>query len=113
MLADTATVSKICKAHFNCIFLMAFETTVVTFKLNGTFAEWAAIFDSDEANNRHSEYGINPLYRGVSKLDPQKVIVIHQHQEGDLDKFLEANGDWIATHDVDMTSLDQSVWTSD
>ncbi len=92
---------------------MALETTVVTFRLNGTFADWAAIFDSDEANKRHAEYGITPLYRGVNKTDPQKVIVIHQHQGGDLEKFLAANGDWIATHDVDMTSLEQSVWIPD
>ena len=91
---------------------MALDTTVITFKLNGTFAEWAAIFDSDEANKRHAEHGIKPLYRGVNTADPQKVIVIHQHQEGDLDKFLAANGDWIATHDVDMTSFYQSVWTA-
>ena len=89
------------------------ETTVVTFKLNGTFPEWANIFDSDEAKNRHEKYGIKPLYRGFSKSDPQKVIVIHQHQEGDLDKFLAANVDWISTHDVDMTSFDQSTWTAD
>ena len=91
---------------------MALETTVVTFKLNGTFAEWSAIFDSDEASKRHAEYGIKPLYRGVNKADSKKVIVIHQHQEGDLDKFLAANGDWISTHNVDMTSFDQSIWTS-
>ncbi|WP_320674079.1 DUF3764 family protein [Prochlorococcus sp. MIT 1341] len=92
---------------------MALETTVVTFKLNGTFAQWAEIFDSDEANKRHADYGIKPLYRGVNKADPQQVIVIHQNQEGDLDKFLEANHDWISTHDVDMTSFDKSVWTAD
>ncbi len=92
---------------------MALETTVVTFRLNGTFAEWSAIFDSDEANKRHAEYGIKPLYRGFDKSDPQKVIVIHQHKEGDLEKFLTANGDWIATHNVDMTSFDQSVWSAD
>ncbi len=89
------------------------ETTVVTFKLNGTFAAWSAIFDSDEADKRHAEYGIKPLYRGVSKVDPKKVIVIHQHKEGDLEKFLAANGDWISTHDVDMNSFNQSVWTVD
>ena len=92
---------------------MALETTVITFKLNGSFAEWVAIFDSDEATKRHAEYGIKPLYRGVHKADCQKVIVIHQHQEGALEKFLAANGDWIATHDVDMNSFDQSVWTAD
>ena len=92
---------------------MSLETTVVTFKLNGTFAEWSTIFDSDEAKRRHAEYGIKPLYRGVNKRDSQKVIVIHQHSAGDLEKFLAANGDWISTHDVDMTSLEQSVWTID
>ena len=92
---------------------MGLETTVVTFRINGTFAEWKAIFDSEEANKRHAEYGIKPLYRGVDKTDCQKVIVIHQHQEGDLDKFLSANGDWISTHNVDMTSFDQSAWIAD
>ena len=24
-----------------------------------------------------------------------------------------ANGDWISTHDVDMSSFDISIWTSD
>ncbi len=86
--------------------------TIVPFTLNGTFAEWSAIFDSDEANKRHSEYGIKPLYRCFSKADSQKVIVIHQHQEGALEKSLEANGDWISTHNVDMTSFAQSVWIS-
>ena len=92
---------------------MALETTVITFKLNGSFDEWSAIFDSDEANTRHAKYGIKPLFRGISKTDPKKVIVIHQHQEGDLEKFLAANCDWISTHDVDMASFDQSVWTAD
>tara|TARA_B100000700_G_scaffold252955_1_gene284636 strand:+ start:80 stop:352 length:273 start_codon:yes stop_codon:yes gene_type:complete len=87
------------------------ETTVVMFKINGTFSEWSAIFDSDEAKKRHSDYEITPLYRGVSNEDPQRVIVIHQHPSGAVQKFLEANGDWIATHNVDLSSFEQSVWT--
>ncbi len=92
---------------------MRLETTVVTFRIKGTFTEWTDIFDSDEANKRHAEYEIKPLYRGVDKTDSQKVIVIHQHKEGDLDKFLEANGDWISTHNVDMSSFNQSVWIAE
>ena len=42
-------------------------TTVLTFKINSTFEEWAAIFDSEEADKRHSEFDIKPLFRGVSK----------------------------------------------
>ena len=31
-------------------------TSVFTFKIESTFDEWAAIFDSAEANKRHSEF---------------------------------------------------------
>ena len=70
-------------------------TSVFTFKIESTFDEWAAIFDSEEADKRHSEFDIKPLFRGVSKDDPQKIIVIHQAPEGNVQKFVEANGDWI------------------
>ena len=42
---------------------------------------------------RHSEYDIKPLYRGVGKEDSQKVIVIHQAPEENVQKFVKANGD--------------------
>ena len=64
-------------------------TSVFTFKIESTFDEWAAIFDSAEADKRHSEFDIKPLFRGVSKEDPQKVIVIHQAPEGNVQKFVE------------------------
>tara|TARA_Y100001968_G_C19367377_1_gene723278 strand:- start:707 stop:1012 length:306 start_codon:yes stop_codon:yes gene_type:complete len=86
-------------------------TSVFTFKIESTFAEWSAIFDSEEAERRHAEYDIKPLYRGVSKDDPQKVIVIHQHPDGNIQKFIEANGDWMASHRVDLSSMNESTWT--
>ena len=42
-------------------------TSVFTFKIESTFDEWAAIFDSEEADKRHSEFEIKPLFRGQSK----------------------------------------------
>ena len=87
-------------------------TSVFTFKIESNFAEWSAIFDSEEAERRHAEYEINPLYRGVSKNDPQKVIVIHQHPEGNIQKFIDANGDWMASHRVDLSSMEESTWTA-
>ena len=87
-------------------------TSVFTFKIKSTFDEWAAIFDSEEADKRHSEFLIKPLFRGVSKEDPQKVIVIHQAPEGNVQKFVEANGDWMATHRVDLSTMEESSWTS-
>ena len=86
-------------------------TSVFTFKIESTFEEWAAIFDSSEADKRHSEFNIKPLYRGVSKQDRQKVIVIHQAPEGNIQKFVEANGEWMATHKVILTSMEESSWT--
>jgi len=87
-------------------------TSVFTFKIESTFDEWAAIFDSAESNKRHSEFDINPLFRGVSKEDPQKVIVIHQAPEGNVQKFVEANGDWMATHRIDLSTMEESSWST-
>ena len=88
------------------------ENSVFTFKIESTFDEWAAIFDSAEADKRHSEFDIKPLFRGVSKEDPQKIIVIHQAPEGNVQKFVEANGDWMATHRVDLSTMEESSWTA-
>ena len=85
-------------------------TSVFTFKIEITFDEWVAIFDSEEANKRHAQYDIKPLFRGVSKEDPQKVIVIHKAPEGNVQKFVEANGEWIATHRVDLSTMSETSW---
>ena len=50
-------------------------------------------------------------FRGVSKEDPQKIIVIHQAPEGNVQKFVEANGDWMSTHRVDLSTMEESSWT--
>ena len=65
---------------------------------------------SEEAVKRHAEYDIKPLYRGVSQNDPNKVICIHQHPEGNIQKFLDANSYWIATHAVDLSTMEESAW---
>ena len=87
-------------------------TSVFTFKIESNFDEWAAIFDSSEADKRHSKFNIKPLFRGISKEDPQKVIVIHQAPEGNIQKFIEANGDWMSTHRVDLSTMEESSWTA-
>ena len=87
-------------------------TSVFTFNIESTFNEWVEIFDSEEAEKRHAKFDIKPLYRGVSKDDPQKVIVIHQAPGGNVQKFVEANGDWMATHRVDLSTMNESSWTA-
>ena len=85
-------------------------TTVFTFKINSNFDQWLEFFDSKEAFERLSEFDINPLYRGQSKQDPQKVIVILQAPEGNMQKFFEIHGSWIATHGVNISTIEVSDW---
>ena len=40
-------------------------TSIFTFKIESTFDEWVAIFDSAEADKRYSDFLIKPLFRGV------------------------------------------------
>tara|TARA_B100000965_G_scaffold406489_1_gene445674 strand:+ start:463 stop:774 length:312 start_codon:yes stop_codon:yes gene_type:complete len=86
-------------------------TSVFTFKVSSTFSEWATIFDSKEAIKRHREFSIQPLYRGCNRDNPQEVIVVHQHPEGNIEKFIEANGEWMASHRVDLSTMKQTAWT--
>ena len=85
-------------------------TTVLTFNIESTFEEWSAIFDSEEADRRHSEFDIKPIFRGVSKDDPKKVIVLLQAPEGNIQKFVEANSKWIESHTVDFSTMEESTW---
>ena len=85
-------------------------TTVFTFKIESTFDEWLEFFDSKESDERLSEFDIKPIFRGQSKGDPQKVIVIHQAPEGNIQKFFETHGSWIATHGVNVSTIEISDW---
>ena len=85
-------------------------TTVLTFKIESTFEEWSAIFDSEEADRRHSEFDIKPIFRGVSKDDPKKIIVLLQAPEGNIQKFVQANSKWIESHTVNFSTMEESTW---
>ena len=85
-------------------------TTVFTFKIKSTFDQWLEFFDSKESGERLSEFDIKPLFRGQSKQDPQKVIVIYQAPEGNMQKFFETHGAWIATHGVNISTIEVSDW---
>ena len=85
-------------------------TTVISFRIECTFEEWVKIFDSQEAQKRHSEFDIKPLFRGFCKDDPKKVICIHQAHEGNIQKFVEANSEWIKSHKVNFSTMEESSW---
>jgi hypothetical protein len=61
---------------------MAKETTIFTFKISVPFEEWAKTFDGPDVMGLHKANAVTPLYRGVSKDDPQAVVVVHQAEEG-------------------------------
>tara|TARA_B100000945_G_scaffold293778_1_gene270036 strand:- start:108 stop:383 length:276 start_codon:yes stop_codon:yes gene_type:complete len=85
-------------------------TTVISFKIESTYEEWVKIFDSQEAERRHSEFDIKPLFRGLSKDDPQRIICIHQAPEGNIQKFVQANIEWIKSHKVAFSTMEESSW---
>ena len=81
---------------------------VISFEIESIFKEWVKIFDSKESYLRHSEFDIKPLFRGFSKDDPKKVICKHQASEGNIQKFVQANSEWIKSHKVDFSSMEES-----
>ena len=85
-------------------------TTVISFNIETTFEEWIKIFDSKKAYLRHSEFDIKQLFRGFIKDDPKKVICIHQAPEGNIQKFVQANSEWIKNHKVDFSTMEESYW---
>ena len=72
------------------------ETTVWTFSLSVPFAEWAAIYDSEDVAKMHADVGIQSLFRGVSKEDPSKVCAVQKAPVGVAQKLFEDNKEMIA-----------------
>ena len=85
-------------------------TKLISFKIESLFEEWEKIFDSKEADLRHSKFDIKPLFRGFSIDDTKKVICINQAPEGNIQKFVQANSEWIKNHKVDFSSMEESSW---
>jgi len=85
-------------------------TTIISFKIESKFEEWVKIFDSKEADLRHSEFDIKPLFRGFSKDAPKKVIFINQAPEGNIQKFVQVNSELIKSQKVYFSSMGESSW---
>ena len=81
-------------------------TTLISFKIEITFKEWVKIFVSKEADLRHLEFNNKLLFRGFSKDDPKKVICINQTPEENIQKFVQANSEWIKSQKVDFSIME-------
>jgi len=99
------------KIKKNSLFFMSRKiTTEIHFRIESSFEEWVKIFDSKEQDLRHTEFDIKPLFRGFSKDDPKKVICRHQASEGNIQKFVKANSEWIKSNKVDLSIMEEAFW---
>ena len=83
-------------------------TALIYFKIKSIFEELEKIFDSEEADLRYSEFDIESFFRGFSKEHPKEVICIDQAPEGNIQKFIQANSEWIKSHKVDFSTMEES-----
>ena len=83
------------------------ETTIWTFNLSVPFADWAAIYDSENVKKMHEAVGIKSLYRGVSTDDPSKVCAVQQAPIGVAQKIFEENKEMISSsgHIIESTVI--------
>ena len=81
-------------------------TTLISFNIETKFEEWVRIFDSKEADLRRSELDIKPFFRGIIKDDLKRVICIHKVLEGSIQKFVQANSEWIKGHKADFSTME-------
>ena len=66
------------------------ETVVCTLDISNSFAEFADKFDNDEAPGRAAK-GIRVLYRGFSRENPSKVVIVVQAEEGVITSHMQDN----------------------
>ena len=83
------------------------ETTVWTFSLSVPFAEWAAIYDSEDVAKMHAAAGVQSLFRGISKEDPFMVCAVQRAPAGVAQKLFEDNKEMIASagHVIESTVI--------
>ena len=86
-------------------------SAVNPFNVDYEFAEWEIISDIKDADIRHKEFDINPLFRGFSIKHLQKVIFILMTREGYIQKFSNnAKSILNEGHKVDCLVMKESFW---
>ena len=66
--------------------------------------------DNDEAPERSAK-GIKVIFRGVSKDNPEKAIVIVQALEGVLGKYIQENIEIFEKNGAVMSTAEPSLWS--
>ena len=84
------------------------ETIVCSLNISNSFEEWVHNFDHVESSDRLKK-GINVLFRGVSKDNPSKVVVIVQAEDGVIPQHIQENVALFTAHGALMeTALPSS-----
>ncbi|WP_269605786.1 DUF3764 family protein [Prochlorococcus marinus] len=86
------------------------ETTVCTIDVNVPYDEWMRRFDNEEAPARSAK-GIKVIFRGVSKNNPEKGIVVVQALEGVFGKHIQENIEIFERKYAVMSTAEPSVWS--
>ena len=84
--------------------------TVISSKIESPLEEWVKIFHSQEADLRHFEFDIKPFFRIFNIDDSKKFICTQQTIKGNIQKFVQANSEWIKSLKVDFSTLIKSSW---
>ena len=71
------------------------------------FAEWAAIYDSEDVTKMHKAVGLTSLFRGVNKSEPSKICAIQQAPVGVAQKIFDDNKEMIrgSGHIIESTVI--------
>ena len=85
--------------HSGCIATEALilETIVCTLEISKPFETWKDKFDTEEAAARAAK-AIKVIYRGVSKDNLAKVVVIVQAEEGVIPQHIQENSATFTTN---------------
>ena len=86
------------------------ETTLCTFDVNVPYDEWVRKFDNDESQARLAK-GIKLILRGVSKDNPEKVIVVVQALESVLGKHIQENIEIFEKNGAVISTAEPSLWS--
>ena len=82
--------------------------TVISSEIDILFEEWVKIFESKEADLRHSEFDIKLLFIGCNIDHPQKVIILHKALQENIQKFVQVNSEWIKNLKVYFSTKEES-----
>lgn len=86
------------------------ETYIVSFEINKPYEDWLTFFEQSRRGLDAADIAV--LFRGPRKDDASKVCVILQAQEGEVDKFMEANAPMIAESGHILESTVVNVYKS-